>query len=52
MSNGYISGEFIGTDFNYLYSEGLRKEIDDNCLESSKSLMTFDEYQDPLNSDW
>jgi len=33
MYNLFFRGEFIGTDFNYLYSEELRKIIIDNCLE-------------------
>lgn len=43
----------MGTDFNYLYSEEMRKKFDENCLEANKGLLTFEEYVDPYqNSDW
>ena len=43
----------MGTDFNYLYSESMRKIVDDNCMEANKDLMNFQEYNDPYsNSDW
>jgi hypothetical protein len=43
----------MGTDFNYLYSEDLRKQVDENCLEANKGLLSLDEYNDPYqNSDW
>lgn len=32
-------GEFMGTDYNYLYSEEMRKIIDENCLEVNKGLL-------------
>lgn len=41
-----FSGEFMGTDFNYLYSEDMRKIIDENCMEANKDLLQFQEYQD------
>jgi hypothetical protein len=48
-----VKGEFMGTDFNYLYSDEMRKILDENCLEANKGLLVFDEYQDPYqNSDW
>ncbi len=47
-----IKAEFLGTDFNYIYSEQMRKEITDNCLESCASMMQLDSYVAPLNSDW
>ena len=43
----------MGTDFNYLYSEEMRKTLDENCLEQNIGLLTLDEYIDPYqNSDW
>lgn len=43
----------MGTDFNYLYSEEMRKVVDENCLEANRSLLALDEYNDPYqNSDW
>ncbi len=43
----------MGTDFNYLYSEDMRKMIDENCLEANLNLLAIDEYQDPFqNNDW
>lgn len=48
-----FSGEFMGTDFNYLYSEDMRKAIDENCLEPNMNPLALDEYHDPYqNNDW
>jgi hypothetical protein len=48
-----VKGEFMGTDFNYLYSEEMRKILDENCMETYKGYLTMDEYVDPYqNSDW
>ena len=37
-------GEFYGTDFNYLYSEELRNQIDENCIEPN--FLIFEAYQE------
>jgi hypothetical protein len=37
----------MGTDFNYLYSEDMRKLVQDNCLEANLSLLNLDEFVDP-----
>lgn len=43
----------MGTDFNYLYSEEMRRIMDENCMESYKGYLHMDEYVDPFqNSDW
>ncbi len=34
----------MGTDFNYLYSEEMRKIIADNCMEANKEFLNFKEY--------
>ncbi|TNV79911.1 hypothetical protein FGO68_gene15764 [Halteria grandinella] len=48
-----VKGEFMGTDFNYLYSENMRKIVDENCLDANRGLLSLDEYNDPYqNSDW
>jgi hypothetical protein len=35
LSIGGVTGEFMGTDFNYLYSEEMRKIISDNCMDGN-----------------
>lgn len=41
----YLRGTFFGTDFNFLYSIDMQKEIASNCLNASyDSLMNFDNY--------
>ena len=51
--NTFHSGEFVGTDFNYLYSESMRKILDDNCLEANKDLLGLGEYTDHYSGhDW
>lgn len=42
----------MGTDFNFLYSGDMKKQIIDNCPESYKSWMELETYHDPMNSDW
>ncbi len=43
----------MGTDFNYLYSEEMRKIIEDNCLEANKDLLNLKEYSDHYQGhDW
>lgn len=43
----------MGTDFNYLYSDDMKKLVDENCLEGNVNLLNLEEYSDPyLNSDW
>jgi hypothetical protein len=42
----------MGTDYNYLYSEEMRKTIAENCLEANQGLLNLGEYQDPINADW
>ena len=41
----------MGTDFNYLYSEEMRKIISDNCMEANQDFLQFKEYQDPYRDD-
>ena len=41
----------MGTDFNYLYSEEMRKTIAENCLEGNKDYLNFKEYQDPYRDE-
>jgi hypothetical protein len=41
-----VSGSFIGSDYNFIYSSNLRKIILDNCLEENKSVyMKFQDYK-------
>ncbi|CDW71540.1 UNKNOWN [Stylonychia lemnae] len=46
-----VKGEFIGTDFNYLYSEELRNLITADCLEANLPFLQFDSYQEN-HHDW
>jgi hypothetical protein len=41
----------MGTDFNYLYSEEMRKIISDNCMESNQDFLNFKEYHDSYRDD-
>jgi hypothetical protein len=51
MSYNY-RGEFIGTDYNYLYNDTLKKQIEENCLEHNLAMMNLESYSEPLGSDW
>lgn len=43
----------MGTDFNFLYSENMRQQVEENCLEANQPLLQFDEYVDPYQfNDW
>ena len=42
-------GEFIGTDYNYLYSDELKKLVLENCLEDNLQMMNLDHYHEPLH---
>jgi len=41
----------MGTDFNYLYSEEMRKIIDENCMEANKEYVNLKEYVDPYRDE-
>lgn len=50
--NKSFRGEFIGTDYNYLYSDDLKKLVEENCLEHNLQMMNLENYQEPLHQDW
>jgi len=39
-----IKAEYNGSDFNYIYSEALRKEIEQNCEEGALDLLELNNY--------
>lgn len=41
-----LTGEFFGTDFNFLYSEEMQRALATNCLSSSwNDVMNFQEQE-------